>query len=74
LWLELLAPVALVNRFTLLLGGIGLIALHKAIGGVLLLKFKLYQLVLCIYLVNIPFLVVETLRWTGVSDALLPAS
>lgn len=72
LWLELLAPLALANRATLVVGGLALISLHKAIGVVLLLPFKLYQLVLLIYLVNVPYLAVELLTWLGVPDRWLP--
>ena len=72
LWIELLAPVALLNRLTLVVGGLVLIGLHRAIGEVLLIPFRLYQLVLLIYFVNVPYLVVESLRWVGVPESVLP--
>jgi hypothetical protein len=72
LWVELLAPVALLNRFALVLGGLAFIGLHRAIGAVLLLEFRLYQLVLLVYMVNVPYLVVESLRWVGLPESLLP--
>ena len=65
LWLELAAPFALVNRVTLLVGGLAFIALHRSIGVFLLLPFRRYQWTLLIFFVNVPYLVVEAVGLLG---------
>ena len=72
LMLELFAPLSLLNRATLVVGGLALITFHKANGAILSLAFRQSQRVLVILFVNVPYLVVEGLRVIGVPDSALP--
>ncbi|NNE91968.1 MAG: hypothetical protein HKN23_10005 [Verrucomicrobiales bacterium] len=53
--LELLAFLALVNRKTLLVGGILLVSLHVGIESTMGLRFQFNNYLLWIFLINIPF-------------------
>ena len=54
---ELAPPLGLLNELILMLIGLGLIGLHQANGRLLGLPFPEYQLLVLIYLVNVPQLV-----------------
>ena len=55
--MELVAPLGLLDERLLLAVGVGLLALHWANGHLLGLPFIEYQLLVLIYLVNLPQLV-----------------
>ena len=57
LLMELVAPLGLLDERLLLAVGVGLLALHWANGHLLGLPFIEYQLLVLIYLVNLPQLV-----------------
>lgn len=59
LFVELLSPLSLFNRATLVVGGAALLALHAANGALLRLRFVSYQWLLTVYLLQLPYLVVE---------------
>lgn len=59
LFVELFAPAALINRGTLFVGGVALIALHTVNGIVLGLRFRQFRWILALYLLQIPYLAVE---------------
>ena len=54
LFIELAAPIGLLGETVLMLMGLALIALHKGNGIVLGLPFTEFQLLVLVYLVNVP--------------------
>ncbi|MGB0383478.1 MAG: hypothetical protein ACPGWR_01520 [Ardenticatenaceae bacterium] len=58
LFLEMLSPLALMNRTTMIAGGILFIAFHKMNTYVMNLHFTETQKLIAIYFVNVPYLVV----------------
>lgn len=66
LLVELAAPLGLVNRTTLVVAGGAFLALHFVNGVVLLTRFRLFELIVLIYFVNVPYLAVEAAHLVGI--------
>jgi hypothetical protein len=63
LLLEIISPMFLINGTCLLAGGVLLILFHKVTGWFMRLHFYESQLLILIYVINVPFIVINLIRF-----------